>query len=106
MSLLEDYKKSLKRNKKNRNYCFVKIKSNHSCGHCGTTIKEGTECLTINKRHSDRMWVCDDCLSLKLSIVNTKGELNCVAFGDEGASMALMDYLNELEAEFLEKRRY
>ena len=99
-----DFKKITVGNK-NKNFTFVKIKSDRCCCHCGKTIQRGTECLTINKKLESRKWMCDDCVILHLNVSNARSMLNSITFGDEGGAMACMEFLGEAK-EALEEARY
>ena len=103
MNLVEEYKKRLNTGRIDKNYYAPKTKANHFCCHCKNLIPKGTVCLTINRKDTQRVWVCDACLGLKLEITSTKCDLDSVAFGDEGASMALCDCLDELKGELYER---
>ena len=89
-----DFKNDTVRNK-NKNFTFVKIRTDRFCCHCSKQIHRGTECLTINKKLTGRSWMCDDCVILHLNYQNAKASLNSVAFGDEGDVMACLDFLDE-----------
>lgn len=97
--LYEEVKRIVNQNK-NKNVRFVKVKADRTCKHCGETITKGSECLTVNERFGSRYWLCEKCTSLQISIVNTRLDLESVAFGDEGAAYAYMDFLSELEDEY------
>jgi len=85
---------------KSKNFCFVTVRSDHCCKHCGTTIKKGTSCLTINKKKEGRAWLCEDCLSLLVNILDAKADLDSVSFSDEGAAMACIDTVESLLGEY------
>ena len=102
---------------KNRNTRFVKVKETRICRCCGQPILKSNKCLTTNIQGIGRQWQCMKCtrnlLNLDKTGVNytcetyrnirrTEAELNNVAFGDEGAYMALTDYLDEQIARCLD----
>lgn len=88
---------------KNRNTRFVNVRSVRNCKYCGEQIGVGDECLTTNKKLEGRRWTCLGCLDAILRYNETKAELDNVAFGDEGASMALSEALDENLAELYER---
>lgn len=92
--------KKLVNKNKNRNIRFVKVKKDRFCKHCGKVIPRGTECLTVNKKQDGRLWYCMRCVDLKFEINRVRAEKECIAFGDEGAWLALNDFESELESEY------
>jgi hypothetical protein len=90
---------------KSNNLKIVNIRRQHYCGHCGKQLTTGTECLTVNKRSEPRKWYCKDCVELLLEINKAQHRLNTTPFDDEGGALANMQYLDELQSEFLSKQR-
>lgn len=80
---------------KSRNTRFVKVKTSRYCQYCDNQIDEGTTCLTTNRKLQGRRWICLACLDAILRYNETKVQMNLVAFDDEGAYMALSDFLEE-----------
>lgn len=101
--LVEDFKSTLNRYN-NRNFKFVKVKSDRHCRYCGERIPAGQECLTINKRYKGRSWECTTCVSLKLQVMDAKALCNAVPFDDEGADMACSEYLDEVISRLEERK--
>lgn len=117
--LLYEYKKHVN-NKNTKNFKFVTVKSSHNCKSCGSIISKNTECLTVNKKLNGREWICEDCvenhLKYKAEQVKRKEEQDeayanylqavahqkNVAFGDEGAAMAMAEWVDEC-AEILDE---
>lgn len=87
---------------KTKNKCYVHVKQDRYCEHCSNKITKGSKALTINKRFEGRVWFCLKCVELKKQIEETKAEMECISFGDDGGYMALQDALAELEAEYYE----
>lgn len=85
---------------RNTNFGYVKVREDRSCKHCGSLIKKGTRCITVNKKCEGREWLCEECYTLQVNILEGKVELDLVAFGDEGGAMAMSDALNELKEEY------
>lgn len=83
----------------NKNFTFVKTKSVHTCSHCLKDIPLGSECLTVNPRMCNRRWYCEDCVQLMLNVQRARIALDSVAFDDEGASMACLEWVSEAESE-------
>lgn len=114
---MKQFKNKVNSNK-NRNTRFVKIRTDHICKACGKVLRTGTNCLTTNKQGEGRQWYCNKCVATMLSnnhndginrqcnlyrcIMSTKVDLDNVAFGDEGASLAYMDALSEYEDKCLD----
>lgn len=90
--------------RRSKNSCFVTIRADRNCHICRGIIPKGTKCLTINPKFGDRYWVCNTCYNLSHNIAVTKAELNNLPFDDEGAVLAYMDFLSELEGELEERR--
>lgn len=86
--------------KRNTNFCYVKVREDRSCTHCGSLIKKGTRCITVNKKSECRKWLCEECYNLQMEILNAKVELDLCTFGDEGGAMAMSDALDELKEEY------
>ncbi len=84
---------------KNRNIRFVNVKDVRQCKCCGSIIGVGDTCLTVNKKKEGRRWICLSCMNAILGYKETKAQMDCVPFGDEGAYMALSDFAAEQEAE-------
>ena len=74
------------------------------CCCCGEVISKGEKVKTFNigGYSRERKFACSSCASTLTKIMQTHSEMNSVAFGDEGASMALMDYAGEEFSEFIE----
>lgn len=101
---------------KNRNTRFVKVKETRICKSCGQPILKGSKCLTTNKHGVGRQWQCMNCIRNLMNnkvginyncdnykaVKQTEAKLNCVAFGDDGAYLALKDYLEEQVARCFE----
>jgi hypothetical protein len=85
---------------KSNNFKIVNIKQQHTCGHCRKQLPVGTECLTVNKKSESRKWYCKDCAELQLEINKAQYRLNTTPFNDEGAALANIEYLDELQSEF------
>lgn len=85
---------------KSNNFKIVNIKQPHTCEYCGKQLPVGTECLTVNKKSESRKWYCKDCIELQLEINKAQCRLNTTPFDDEGAVLANMEYLDELQSEF------
>lgn len=98
-----DEVKAICNKNKDRNIRFVKVKSARVCKLCRVILPKGTECLTLNRRHFGREWLCNDCVRLLIEIANAKSKLASVAFGDEGGALAYIDYIAELESEYYER---
>jgi hypothetical protein len=93
-------------NKSNsNNFKVVNIRKPHKCGHCGKQLTVGTECITVNKKSLPRKWYCKDCVELQLEIIDAQCRLNNTVFNDEGGALANMQYLDELESDFISKQR-
>lgn len=90
--------------RRSKNSCFVTIRADRNCHICRGIISKGTKCLTINPKFGDRYWVCNTCYNLSHNIAVTKAELNNLPFDDEGAVLAYMDFLSELEGELEERQ--
>lgn len=90
-------------NSKNRNIRFVSVRATRQCKYCGRLIGVGDACLTVNKKKEGRRWICLSCVDAILSYRETKAQMNCVPFGDEGAYMALCDFAAEQEAELFDR---
>lgn len=103
--MLRQFKQQVKA-RKSKNIAFVKIRTMHNCYHCLRAIPSGTECLTINPRGSGRYWLCNDCLVAWLNIKQARAAMNNVAFGDEGAYMACMEWESEALDEWDELGEY
>lgn len=88
---------------KSKNFCFVNVRNERVCRHCGISIERGKECLTINPKYGSRYWVCDDCVSSIIEIIDTTRELDLVPFDDDGAWLAYSNYLDEIEGEFYKR---
>lgn len=88
---------------KNCNTRFVNVRSVRNCRYCREKIGVGDDCLTTNNKLEGRRWTCLGCLDAILRYNETKAELDCVAFGDEGAVMALSEALDEDLAELYER---
>ena len=98
---VEQYKEVVNRkgkNKKNRNFKFVTVKELRFCKYCCNPIGAGTECLTVNRKMHGRTWVCNDCVQKVLDYKVALSANNSVAFGDEGAAMAMEEWVDECEA--------
>ena len=101
---------------KNRNTRFVTVKETRICKSCGQPILKGNKCLTTNRHGVGRQWLCMNCVGNLINnkvdidhdcenyrnIKQTKARLNCVAFGDDGAYLALNDCLEEQVARCFE----
>lgn len=101
---------------KNRNTRFVKVKETRVCKSCGQPILKGSKCLTTNKHRVGRQWQCMNCTRNLMNskadinyncdnyknIKQTEAKLKCVAFGDDGAYLALQDCLEEQVARCFE----
>lgn len=101
---------------KNRNTRFVKVKETRICKACGQPILKGNKCLTTNRHGVGRQWLCMNCarnlINNKVNIdyncenyrniKQTKAKLNYIAFGDDGAYLALQDCLEEQVARCFE----
>lgn len=114
---IEELKEKVNKNK-NKNTRFVKIKEDRKCKICGKILRKGTICLTTNKKGKGRSWYCNKCVATMLSnkhndginrqcnlyrcIMSTKVDLDNVAFGDDGASLAYMEALSEYEEKCLD----
>lgn len=90
MITLESVKRNVER-KGSRNLKFVRIKQDRQCDICGTVLKAGTTCLTVNVKFEPRRWRCDDCIQRRINYLNTHADKNNVTFGDEGGYMAAVD---------------
>lgn len=101
--LVEDFKSTLNRYN-NRNFKFVKVKSDRHCRYCGERISAGQECLTINKMYKGRSWECTTCVSLRLQVIEARTLYNLVPFDDEGAAMAFADHLDEVTYRLEERK--
>lgn len=99
---LEQLKNSVN-SSKNRNIRFVNVKAVRQCKYCGNIIGAGDTCLAVNKKKEGRRWVCLSCANAILGYKETKVQMNCVPFGDEGAYMALCDFAAEQEAELYDR---
>ena len=88
---------------KNRNIRFVNVKDVRQCKCCGNIIGVEDTCLTVNKKKEGRRWICLSCIDAVLEYKQTKAQMNCVSFGDEGAYMALCDFAAEQEAELYDR---
>ena len=95
--------KNLVNNSKNRNIRFVNVRAIRQCKYCGSPIGVGDTCLTVNKKREGRRWICLSCVDTILKYKETKAQMNCVPFGDEGAYMALCDFAAEQEAELYDR---
>lgn len=111
---MEQFKNKVNSNE-NKNTRFVIIKEDRKCATCGEVLEAGNVYITTNNRGEGRRWYCNVCLSnmiaenytnrqcdLYKSIIATRANLNNVAFGDEGASIAYMDALSEYESKCLD----
>lgn len=85
----------------------VSTRKVHKCYRCGKLIAAGEKVTTNNTRKTGRIYICGTCKNEKEqgSYENciTYNELSSspnIAFGDEGAYMAEMDYKSELQAEY------
>ena len=101
MITLESVKKNVER-KGSRNLKFVRIKQDRQCDICGTVLKVGTTCSTINVKFEPRRWRCDDCIQRRITYLNTRANKNNVAFDDEGGYMAAQEWEDEAISEFYE----
>lgn len=63
----------------------------------------GDTCLSVNKKREGRRWICLSCVDAILRYKETKAQMNCVPFGDEGAYLALCDFAAEQEAELYDR---
>ena len=90
-------------NSKNRNIRFVDVRAIRQCKYCGSLIGIRNTCLTVNKKKEGRQWICLQCVDAILSYKETKAQMNCVPFGDEGAYMALCDFAAEQETELFDR---
>lgn len=99
---LEQLKNSVN-SSKNRNIRFVNVKDVRQCKCCGSIIGIGDTCLTVNKKKEGRRWICLSCIDAVLEYKQTKAQMSCVPFGDEGAYMALHDFAAEQEAELYDR---
>lgn len=88
---------------KNRNIRFVNVRAVRQCKYCGNIIGVGDTCLTVNKKKEGRRWICLSCIEATLGYKETKAQMNCVPFGDEGAYMALSDLAADEEAELYDR---
>lgn len=115
MTLNELRLKARARNTKN--FKFVVVRKSHSCRYCGKIIKAGTEALTTNKKNEGRVWACLCCVEKQLQAQTKKAEAMqnlakaqafkaSVAFGDEGAYMAAMEWESEALGELEELDEY
>jgi len=89
--------------KNNKNVRFVRVRTPHQCKHCGIIIAKGTECLTVNKKLSGRQWVCEECIEHYLNYREALARRDSVAFGDEGAAMAMQDIVSDYETILYER---
>ena len=83
----------------NKNFYVTKVKAAHDCKFCGGLIKAGDKALTINPKHESRFWICETCCKDIQKFKRIDRESNNVPFGDEGAVLANMDYLEKLAEE-------
>ena len=90
-------------NRVNKNFYVTKVRVAHNCKFCGSLIKAGAKALTINPRHESRFWICETCCTDIGKFKRIARESNNVSFGDEGAVLANMDYLEELAEELADK---
>lgn len=95
--------KSSVNSSKNQNIRFVSVRANRQCKYCGGIIGVGDTCLTVNKKKEGRRWICLSCVDAILRYKETRAQMNCVPFGDEGAYMALCDFAAEEEAELYDR---
>lgn len=95
--------KNLVNNSKNRNIRFVNVRAIRQCKYCGSLNGVGDTCLPMNKKREGRRWICLSCVDTILKYKETKAQMNCVPFGDEGAYMALCDFAAEQEAELYDR---
>ncbi len=94
--------KEFVKKRKSRNFKFVRIRANRLCEHCGKKLSIGTECLTINPKFKERIWVCDDCIERRLNLANARAFKASIAFDDEGGYMAAQEWEDEAISEFYE----
>lgn len=80
MLSLSDYKKIINKSR-SRNMQFVTIKEDRVYKLCKTILVSGSSALAINPRRGSRFWVCEECVSLKLKVVNSVNALSLVSFG-------------------------
>ena len=99
---LEQLKNSVN-SSKNRNIRFVNVKDVRQCKCCGSIIGVGDTCLTVNKKKEGRRWICLSCMDTILEYKETKAQMGCVPFGDEGVYMTLCDFAAEQEAELYDR---
>lgn len=80
------------------NFKTVKVRTDRGCKICGSMIKKGSTCLTINPRNSKRFWVHSSCYKNKVEklqeIKEAEENLAFVSFDDEGAAQYYTDQLN------------
>ena len=94
MTTLEEFKRFLDK-KGTTAFKFVKIRAVRTCAHCLKAQPIGTSCLTVNKRYSPRCWYCENCVQLLLNVNEARVHRRNVAFGDEGAELAFIEWEDE-----------
>jgi transcription elongation factor Elf1 len=89
----------------NKNFTIVKCRKSHTCSHCGNTIENSSECLTVNAKNNGRKWYCKSCVAIMLEIKNAQEIFNNTAFDDEGAALANLENIDLAVSEFESLRR-
>lgn len=92
--------KNIVKSRNTNNMKFVKIRAPRFCEHCCKLLTAGTETLTINKKYNGRIWLCIDCVILRLNIINARAFKASIAFGDEGGYMTAQEWEDEVLAEW------
>jgi len=87
----------------NKNFYVTKVRVSHNCRFCGRLINPGDKALTINPKRESRFWLCEKCVSDIRRFHRVNKETANIAFGDEGAVFANMDFQSELAEELAER---
>lgn len=101
--MLDNFRKQLKK-RGNKNFNFVTARKVHHCSHCLKVIRLHEECLTFNPYMGTRRWYCENCVQLMLNVKQAQVMRSLVAFDDEGAELAFMEWEDEALADLEEAR--
>jgi len=95
---INEYKKHV--GTENKNYCVVLIESEQICKHCHSVIPIGSNCVSINNKSSNRSWICDDCLQLKLDICVARLSCGMTPNGVVSKDLATSEEVRSLTKEY------